>query len=297
MTTKKTTISTAMLFATALLLGACSSDDDAAGSPAGEQATPPTGDSAADPGAGSEGTPVTSPADNPGTDVDDGAGSGADDNPITDAPAEPLPIVDDGPVTETPAVPVPGVDDEPVTGPPTEPGTGTDDEPVTEPPAGPGDPVDGPISGPPPIPTLPTDGPGTSELPGTADTSAIAGLWNISEEEFFLGESEGIDVVYVDIGADGNATYYDYQQDEVDMGDNCYEIESGIVRFLGNNTYAVDPDTIDAIEATIVRNGNTLDVSYVDVNDDNENGDVTETLSFSYPLLTGVDPEFNECSE
>lgn len=132
----------------------------------------------------------------------------------------------------------------------------------------------------------------TSGEPGS--TSQIAGLWDITDFDTEFGE----DIFYIEIFDDGSTISYDYQQDEFDDGDNCYIIERDLTLTpIGGDQYRSDttgfPEDTEIL--TITRNNNVLTVSYIDVEDENNNGNTTETLTFNYPLLTGVDPVFNEC--
>ncbi len=124
---------------------------------------------------------------------------------------------------------------------------------------------------------------------------SIAGLWDVTEVDPDFGE----DIFYLRILADGTVISYDYQQDEYDAGDNCYIIGTDqTLTPIGGDQYRSEftgfPDEAETL--TITRSGNLLTVSYVDTFDENNNGNVTEMLTFTYPLLTGVDPVFNECT-
>lgn len=136
---------------------------------------------------------------------------------------------------------------------------------------------------------------GSGSSDNNSDTSSIAGLWDLTEVDPEFGE----DIFYLRILTDTKTIIYDYQQDEFDAGDNCYIIDSDVWTLtpIGGNQYLSEfvdfPE--DTQTVTITRSGDVLTVSYTDDLDENENGNITEVLTFTYPLLTGVDPVFNEC--
>ncbi len=136
---------------------------------------------------------------------------------------------------------------------------------------------------------------GSSSGGGDSSSDSITGLWNVTEVDPDFGE----DIGYIRIFTDGRVIYYDYQQDEYDAGDNCYLIDNDqTLTPIGGNQYRSEIAGFPAFTQTmtITRSGNVLTVSYADTFDINDNGDFTEILNFSYPMLTGVDPVFNECS-
>ena len=130
---------------------------------------------------------------------------------------------------------------------------------------------------------------------GDSSSDSIAGLWNVTDVDPDFGE----DIAYVRIFSDGKVIFYDYQQDEFDAGDNCYLIDNDqTLTPIGGNQYRSEIAGFPAFTQTwtITRSGDVLTVSYVDIFDENDNGNLTEILTFNYPMLTGVDPVFNECS-
>jgi len=138
-------------------------------------------------------------------------------------------------------------------------------------------------------------------LRGTTNTAAIAGLYNFTEIDEIFGE----DIYYVGIDANGNVTDYDYQQDEIDIGENCYLIypDESVLDALGGTQYEVrgytDSDEnceIDTNPITAVRQGSNLVVTGQDIFDDDGDGDTTDTITNVYPVLTGVSAaSFNAC--
>ncbi len=105
---------------------------------------------------------------------------------------------------------------------------------------------------------------------GSTDTSAIEGLWDVTD---------GDDIQYIQYTADGTYYNWDYEGDPNGSGENCYDRSPGFpILNLGGNRY----DGLGEI-ATIVVNGDSM----------------TVTDSFgtdTFPRLTGVAiADLNEC--
>ncbi|MFK7997030.1 MAG: hypothetical protein AB8B87_23040 [Granulosicoccus sp.] len=124
------------------------------------------------------------------------------------------------------------------------------------------------------------------------DTSAIAGLWDATT--LVDGQS---DVVYWNLAADGVLRRYDYQQDGITgaMGDNCYLVDDPITLSPEEG----DTYSIFNVAVTAVRNDQTLTITFIDPdkNDVDGDGDVTETPTLSWQLLTTpVLEDLNPCA-
>ena len=127
-------------------------------------------------------------------------------------------------------------------------------------------------------PDLP--GPVDTGEPG-GDTTAIAGLWDGTTT------TDGVtDTVYWHIANDGVLTRYEYQQDGTadTTGENCY-IE-GAPRNLTPES-GTDYSLFN-VAITAVRTDNSLAITFnePDKNDIDEDGDITETPSYNWTLLT-----------
>ena len=144
---------------------------------------------------------------------------------------------------------------------------------------------------------------GSGGSSGDADgTASIAGLWDFSHVDPDFGE----DVFYRRIDADGTLTDIDFQDDEFDGGGNCYLVEQdGVLVSTGGNRYefrdefgnVATDDFGNAFEAvTIVRRGDSLVITSVGSDDEDGDGDVTDTITSTAELLTGVDPVFTPCA-
>lgn len=86
-----------------------------------------------------------------------------------------------------------------------------------------------------------TGGTGTTTggTEGSSDLSAIAGLWDVTED------IDGLeDVFYTEIFADGNIILWDYDGDEFDAGENCYFTFQITGVNLGNNRYNLGGDEV-----------------------------------------------------
>lgn len=143
-----------------------------------------------------------------------------------------------------------------------------------------------------------TDTPGNGGDTGTVgggDLSSISGLWDYSYIHPVFGE----DILYFEILPSGELYDYDYQQDEFDGGDNCYFIDGPqTIDALGDNEYyiAYPDEQDDGAVVTLIRDGNTLLISYIDTFDDDDDGDITEILTDSAVLISGISSaSFNEC--
>ena len=137
-------------------------------------------------------------------------------------------------------------------------------------------------------------GQGTTASPpaSSGDFAALAGLYDASYEE------EGaIDVVYIEIAPDGTYTEYDYDGDDFDLGQNCYFIFSGQLESVGGDVYRLVGGGFDeADEGTLVRSGDVLRVSYVDEFDEDDDGDTTEIVTETWPVVVNLSStDFNEC--
>ena len=132
-------------------------------------------------------------------------------------------------------------------------------------------------------------------------SASIAGLYNVSD----TFEPNLVDVAYLEISNNGTMTLYDYQQDDFDEGDNCYIIESGVsvLSPLEKNEFVstlyIDEDeNCDIIteQATIIRTETELTATFVDTDDEDDDGDTTELISDVLPVATGLTTEsFNHC--
>ena len=106
------------------------------------------------------------------------------------------------------------------------------------------------------------------------------------------------DIAVTQIGQNGDITFFDFQQDDVGNGDNCYVIVAGtsVIEQLADlsfiNTFYSDPDTscnvlTDSLELTFDANG-SLEISSVDELDTDNDGDITETITETFPRINGV---------
>ena len=114
--------------------------------------------------------------------------------------------------------------------------------------------------------------------PGGAE--AVAGLYDASYEEF-----DEIDVLYVDVAADGAWTEYDYEGDGFDGGENCYAVADYRVEPLQGDRYRIvraDGSGRDR-EAVLVRAGGFLRVTFADAG-----GDIDNSVDEFWPVLEGL---------
>ena len=87
-----------------------------------------------------------------------------------------------------------------------------------------------------------------NSIPDCTDTSAITGLWDAS----YIDEATGLeDVLFVEIGLEGQVTVIDDQLDDFDAGENCYIKAQTEFTPAGGDPY----DTADGDTLSIVNDG------------------------------------------
>ena len=132
-----------------------------------------------------------------------------------------------------------------------------------------------------------------SPLLGAGSVGDVAGLWDTTDV------SEGLrNVALTRISDNGEITFFDFQQDDVGNGENCYVIVSGasVIEQVSEstfiNTFYSDPDTscnllIDEIEVTVNPDGD-LDIISIDQFDEDNDGNTNETITETFPEIFGV---------
>ncbi len=99
------------------------------------------------------------------------------------------------------------------------------------------------------------------------ELSDLVGMWNSSENH-----GANSDVIYTRITNDGGIIEYDFDGDEVDLGLNCYQIDSGSVKPLAAplaaNRFLVTADMHAGkqfeIEVELLDNGHALKIYFLD---------------------------------
>lgn len=111
------------------------------------------------------------------------------------------------------------------------------------------------------------------------DITLIAGLFDATRT---IGADT--DVRYALFDATGLYTLYDYEQDALGEGLNCYRpTEPVTVTPNGGDVY-----TVNERVTTIMRTATGLELEFVDSTDEDEDGDTTETLMQVWPALEGL---------
>ena len=121
-----------------------------------------------------------------------------------------------------------------------------------------------------------------------AGTGEIAGLWNASYAEF-----DEVDIVYVEITADGRWTRHDYEGDAFDGGGNCYSSIAYRVERVAGDRYRIEgPGEFETgREAVARRVGPSLRIAFAD-----DGGDVEGSAVEVWPALDGLSPlDFEPC--
>ena len=105
----------------------------------------------------------------------------------------------------------------------------------------------------------------------------LVGLWNSSEA---VGMKQ--DKMYTRITSSGSIIEYDYDGDGVDQGLDCYQVNTGTLKRVDGNHYIVTTDMLVTkqfdVELEWLDAGNALKVYVLDTNDQDGDGDVTETI-------------------
>ncbi len=122
-------------------------------------------------------------------------------------------------------------------------------------------------------------GPYFAPVPVPGSTFGVAGLYDAS-----IRRPLGIDTRYVYITPDGFLVEYDYDLDPYGTGLNCYR--RGLPLPLVRNRS--DDYLLDGRAVRIVREDLGIGYAYVDILDDDRDGNITETLYYRYPRVSGL---------
>jgi hypothetical protein len=126
--------------------------------------------------------------------------------------------------------------------------------------------------------TLPTGLPVIPATPG-GDITPIAGLYDARR---IIGTET--DERYALFDATGLFTIYDLEQDALGSGDNCYRPTAPVtVSPNGGDSYSIDERV-----TTIVRTETGIDLTFTDSTDEDEDGDLSETLTQSWLAVAGI---------
>ena len=101
--------------------------------------------------------------------------------------------------------------------------------------------------------------------PQLSPAERILGLWDRSG---VLNAQQ--DILFTFIGADGEYTVYDFEQDDFGSGENCHSIDTGtIYRFSESSNYTIefrttetDAEGVSVSTATLFLQGENLSVSF-----------------------------------
>jgi len=95
----------------------------------------------------------------------------------------------------------------------------------------------------------------------------LVGLWN---------SSENTDLMYTRISSNGDIVEYDFDGDNTDQGLNCYQVETGSIKYLSDNRFMVTTDmhAIKAfeVELEILDAGHALKIYFLDSTAEHEPG-------------------------
>ncbi len=130
-------------------------------------------------------------------------------------------------------------------------------------------------------------------LLGIRNIGAVAGLWDTTEVTNGL-QNIGL----TQIGENGDITFFDFQQDDIGNGDNCYVVVAGtsVIEQLADmsfiNTFYSDTDTscdvlTDSLELTFTANG-SLEITSTDETDEDNDGNTNELITRTFPEILGV---------
>ena len=117
----------------------------------------------------------------------------------------------------------------------------------------------------------------TGSDPTQLTMADLVGLWDSSEN----GSAQK-DVMYTRITSNGDIIEYDFDGDKADQGLNCYHIESGSIKQVVTNRFLISADMHAnkqyEIELELLDNGYALKVYFLDSDDHDKDGDVSETV-------------------
>lgn len=130
-------------------------------------------------------------------------------------------------------------------------------------------------------------------LLGLRSVGPVAGLRDTTEV------SNGLeDISFTQISENGDITLFDFQQDDVGNGDNCYLIDSGasVLEQISDstfvNTFYDNPDVncdvlTDTLELSFDADG-TLEITSIDELDQDNDGDTDDTITETFPDVAGI---------
>lgn len=117
----------------------------------------------------------------------------------------------------------------------------------------------------------------TGSDPTSVEMSDLVGLWDSS-----VTRGMQTDVMYTRITSNGGILEYDFDGDKADQGLNCYLIDSGSIKLLENNHFLVTAEMHAnkqyEVELELLDNGHALKIYFLDSNDLDKDGDLTETV-------------------
>jgi len=117
----------------------------------------------------------------------------------------------------------------------------------------------------------------TGSDPTVVTMTDLIGLWDSSV-------THGLqkDVMYTRITSNGDIIEYDFDGDEADKGLNCYLVDSGSVKPVEKNRFLVIAEMHAnrqyEVELELLDNGHALKIYFLDSDDQDSDGDVTETV-------------------
>jgi hypothetical protein len=113
--------------------------------------------------------------------------------------------------------------------------------------------------------------------PSQVDMSDLVGLWDSSVSRDSLK-----DVMYTRISSNGGIIEYDFDGDEADRGLNCYQIDSGSIKWIEKNRFLITAEMHGnrqyQVELELLDNGHALSIYFLDSDDQDGDGDRNEKV-------------------
>lgn len=117
--------------------------------------------------------------------------------------------------------------------------------------------------------------------------NSIPGLWNLNPSAA-VGEEQAFFEI-----TNENIIYYVYQGSNGEFGENCYDVDSEPLELVTGSIFTIgDRD----LQSDIQVSEGTLMISFVDVEDDDGDGDTTEEIVEIFPRVENINViDLNPC--
>jgi len=119
----------------------------------------------------------------------------------------------------------------------------------------------------------------------------VFGLWNLSPTPNIVDDERA----YIEISEFEIVSYF-YQGDRVSNSRNCYLIDREPIEFISDDTIST-PGRENSGESNISATVDTLTISFVDISDDDSDGNTQEVIVETFPRVNNISSvDLNECA-